>query len=93
MTRTIPTPETAVPDTDAPAGRCPHCERPFREEGLLALHVGEVHADAATEAEREAYEAAIEDERDALFLYQLKVTIALGLTYSTMAMLLLFILG
>jgi hypothetical protein len=93
MTRNIPTPETEVAETEAVAGRCPHCDRPFREEVLRDLHVGEVHHEDATDAERVAYEAALEEERDALFLYQLKVTVVLGLTYSTMAMLLLFLLG
>ena len=89
----IPTPTTDVPGGETPAARCPHCDRPFREVALRDLHVGEVHADEASEAEREGYEAALEEERDALFLYQLKVTVVLGLTYSTSALLLLFILG
>ena len=88
-----PAPETEVPAGEEPAGRCPHCDRPFREAALLDLHVGEAHPDAASAAEREAYATAREDERDALFLYQLKVTVVLGLTYSSMAMLLLFVLG
>ncbi len=92
-TTETPRPETEVPPGEEPAGRCPHCDRPFREADLLDLHVCEAHPEAATDAERVAYEDAIEAERDALFLYQLKVTVVLGLTYSSMAMLLLFILG
>lgn len=73
----ITAPETAVPPGDEPAARCPHCERPFRTERLRDLHVGEFH-DEATDAERDAYEAAREDESDELFLYHLKVIGTLG---------------
>lgn len=93
MTADLPTPETALPDEEAPAGRCPHCGRPFAEERLRDLHVGEVHGDEATDTERAAYEGALEDERDDLFFYQLKVAVALGLIYSSSALVLMFVLG
>ena len=91
--REIPVPETTLPDGEEPASRCPHCDRPFTSESLRDLHVGEVHDDVAADGECEAYDAALEDERDALFLYQLKVTVVLGLTYSSSALILLFVLG
>lgn len=93
MPHDIPTPETDVPAGEEPAARCPHCDRPFREVALRDLHVGEVHGEDASEPEVAVYEDALADERDALFLYQLKVTVVLGLTYSSSALLLLFILG
>jgi len=75
-------PETAVPPGETPAARCRHCGRPFPDEAGWALHVGEVHPDALDAAEREAYEAADAAERDDLFVYHMKVVVALGLLYS-----------
>jgi hypothetical protein len=66
----------AVP-SDEPAVRCPHCDRPFRRERFRDLHVGESHASACTDAERAAYDAASDDEADALFRYQLKLVAGL----------------
>lgn len=80
-------PETAVPDGETPAARCPYCDRPFRTERLRALHVGEVHADVCTDTERGAYDEAYEAESDELFVFHLKVMAALvlltfGLVYA-----------
>jgi hypothetical protein len=75
-------PETAVPPGETPAARCRHCGRPFPDEEGWALHVGEVHPEAVDAAEREAYEAADAAERDELFVYHMKVVVALGLLYS-----------
>lgn len=69
--------ETSVPDNETPAAQCPYCARPFRSEHLHALHVGEAHGEEYTEAEAAAYEAAYDDELDALFVYHLKVVAAL----------------
>jgi hypothetical protein len=69
-----------------PAARCRHCDRPFRSEDAWALHVGEVHPGALSDAEREAHEAADESEREALFVYHMKVVVALGLLYSTLVL-------
>jgi hypothetical protein len=69
-------PETVVPD-DADAERCPHCGRPFATRHLLALHVGNVHPDDATDDERAAYEAAYDQETDELFVYHLKIVAAI----------------
>ena len=74
-----------VPDGEEPAGRCPYCDRPFAAEDILALHVGERHADQATDDERVAYEAARRDESDELFVYHLKVVAALVLTFMAFA--------
>ncbi|PSP44992.1 hypothetical protein BRC68_00645 [Halobacteriales archaeon QH_6_64_20] len=79
--------DASVPANETPRARCPYCERPFRDEDLCALHLGESHWEACTDAEREAYEEAYDAESDALFLFQLKVVAALvflslGLTYT-----------
>ena len=66
----------------SPAARCRHCDRPFRSESAWALHLGEVHPDALSPDERKAYEAADADERDELFVYHMKVVVALGLLYA-----------
>ena len=66
-----------VPPGEEPAARCPHCGRPFRAERLRDLHVGEVHADACTDEERERYGAATEAEADDLFVFHLKVVAAI----------------
>lgn len=75
-------PETSVPAGEQPAGRCSYCGRPFATERLHALHVGETHPGRCTDAEREAYERARQDEDDELFLFHFKVVGALGVTYA-----------
>lgn len=82
------TPEQYTVD-DRTAERCPYCGRPLATDHLRALHVGERHADAMTDAEREAYEAAHEQENDDLFVFHIKViavvtlvTFAFVYTYS-----------
>lgn len=76
--------ETAVPP-DRPAERCPHCGRPFPTERLRALHVGVAHPASCTEAERDAYEAAVTDEDDDLFVYHLKVVAAVTVLFFAFA--------
>ena len=75
-TASVPDAELLVPDGEIPA-RCPYCDRPFRTEQFLALHLGDDHSESWTDAERAAYEAAREDEADALFVYHLKTVAAL----------------
>lgn len=58
---------------DREAEHCPYCGRPLASEHLRSLHVGERHADAMTEAETEAYEAANEEESEELFIFHIKV--------------------
>jgi hypothetical protein len=70
MTGTRPAPETAVPDDEEPAGRCPYCDRPFAEGRLIWLHVGEHHSGVElTDEHRRAVEVAREAESDELFFY------------------------
>jgi len=88
-----PDAETRVPDGERPAATCDYCGRPFVDEHLHWLHVGEHHGDALGPDERAAHEDALEAERDLLFFYQLKVAVALGLIYSTTALSMMFILG
>ena len=75
------TPEIAIPDGEEPPEHCPYCEQPFHTERLLALHLGEVHNEALTDAERAAYENAFDAESDELFIYHLKVIGALIVVY------------
>jgi len=68
--------DTVTPDytvDDETAERCPYCGRPLATEHLRTLHVGERHADAMTDAEREAYETASEEESENLFIFHIKV--------------------
>ncbi|WP_224332783.1 DUF7410 domain-containing protein [Haloprofundus halobius] len=85
-------PETFVPPGEKPVAVCPYCERPFKTERRCTLHVGEVHPDSdgahvsATSRDdpilRERYEAASEAEAEELFLFHLKVFVALGAVYA-----------
>lgn len=86
-------PETAVPSSAEPAARCPYCDRPFATSHRKRLHLGEAHDEQLGSKEREAYEAALETERDELFTYQLRVVVALGITYTIMVLILMVILG
>lgn len=79
---TAPDPTFEVPDGEDPAATCRHCDRPFRTERGLALHLGEHHAGGLDEVESAAYERASELERDELFYYHAKVVGALGALYS-----------
>ncbi|QLG63980.1 hypothetical protein HUG12_04035 [Halorarum salinum] len=79
--------DTRVPAGEDPAARCPYCDRPFRTGRLRDLHVGQVHAEGCSEAEREAYEEADEAELDDLFFYHIKVVVLIGLLFSA------FVLG
>lgn len=72
MSRPTPDPEFDVPADRTPAARCGYCGRPFHDERARDLHVGEVHAEACTAAERDAYEAARDAERDDLFYFHLR---------------------
>lgn len=77
--------EPATPSTgtafvvEDDAERCPHCGRPLADEHLLTLHIGEEHAEAMSEAEATAYEAAREQEDDDLFIFHIKVMAAITL--------------
>jgi len=76
-----PDPTVAVPEGEQPAARCRHCDRPFRDERLYALHLGEAHLDACSDAERERYEAIYDEENHDLFTFHVKVVVTLLVTY------------
>ncbi|QIB74606.1 hypothetical protein GL213_07875 [Halogeometricum borinquense] len=84
-------PETNIEPDETPVTACPYCDRPFRTDRLRVLHVGEAHADEWTPGERDAYESALDEEADELFLYHLKVVAALGSVYA--AFIILGIIG
>jgi hypothetical protein len=69
--------EMAVPPDETPSAHCPYCDRPFATEELCVLHLGDSHQDEWTETEREEHEDAYKTESDALFIYHMKVIIAL----------------
>lgn len=77
-----PRPEFDVPGGETPAASCRHCDRPFRSERALALHLEDVHPDSLDATEAAAAEKAVELERDDLFYYHAKVVGALGALYS-----------
>lgn len=87
------TAETRVPDDETPAAACPYCDRPFAGERARDLHVGEVHADVFTDAEREAYAAAEDDESDDLFRYHMKVFVAIGVVHAVLVALYMIAFG
>ncbi|WP_246391645.1 DUF7410 domain-containing protein [Halosimplex pelagicum] len=86
-----PSRDTAVPADEVPAAICPHCDCPFRSEHARDLHVGERHD--PTPAEQERYEAALETERDDLWLFHAKAVVALGVTYAATVILYMAVLG
>jgi len=85
----------SVPETraDEPAERCAHCDRPFRTAHLHALHVGERHPEVCTDAERDAYEAARDEETDELFVFHLKVIGGIGALWAVFVIAYMVVLG
>ncbi|WP_247001550.1 DUF7410 domain-containing protein [Halosolutus gelatinilyticus] len=73
--------EYEVPADETPEYSCHYCDRPFRTERQLALHVGTVHAEECTEAELEAFEAEQDDEQYELFTFHLKAAVSVFLLY------------
>ena len=67
-------PETDVQD-------CPYCDRPFAEADQRDIHIGVDHADAMTDEQREAFEAAWAAEDDALRQYRIIAVGVLVLIY------------
>lgn len=76
------TPGLEVAPDERVATRCPYCGRPFPRERLRTLHVGEAHPERYSEAEREAYETARDEESGELFVYHVKVVFALSIIYT-----------
>lgn len=71
---------------------CPRCGRPFRRAHQRDLHLGESHDDL-DDAERDAYEAAAQQEQDDLFFFHIKVVVALGVLYSSTVLLYTAVVG
>jgi hypothetical protein len=67
----------AIPDDEEPAGRCPFCERPFRHDRFLDLHLGQAHSPECDEDQIQRYEEANDAESDDLFVFHLKVVAAI----------------
>ncbi|WP_436927199.1 C2H2-type zinc finger protein [Halosimplex amylolyticum] len=69
-----------VPPDRTPV-ECEYCGRPLENEGLLALHRGQVHADVIGDEERAAYESTHEAETGQLRRFRLKALAVLILVY------------
>jgi hypothetical protein len=87
----FPEPATRVPEDDDPVAACPYCDRPFQGEHARDLHVGEAHD--PTPEERDRYEAALDVERDDLWLFHARAVIGLGVTYTATVILYMVVLG
>lgn len=72
--------ETDVPP-DATPHVCEHCGQPFARERHLALHRGLEHAASLSEAERQAYESAHDEEVEELRRFRLLALAALVALY------------
>lgn len=83
MSRSRAEPEFVVPEDEPAEARCPHCDRPFRTERLYDLHLGEIHPEACSEEELEAYEEAYDAESRDLFTFHAKIAVALLLLFFT----------
>jgi hypothetical protein len=82
---------TVVPDgytvpADAEPVTCEYCGAPFSDEEGLALHRGVEHGARLTDAEREAFRAAYEEESEELRLFRLKAVAALVAIYFVLLM-------
>lgn len=93
MTPSFLNPETAVLDDEPPAARCQYCNRPFDSDRSCALHIGEAHSHEWTKDEQLAYENAMEAEEDELWLYHMKIVVALGVTYAITVLIYMVVLG
>lgn len=94
MTETTSTTDAAFdhPD-DREVHECSHCGRPFASARQRDLHLGEVHGDDIDESEREAYEVAMDEERDELWLYHFKAVVVLLAIYMATGLLYLIVLS
>ncbi|MFC6734283.1 MULTISPECIES: hypothetical protein [unclassified Haladaptatus] len=90
---TTVTPDTVVFETDPPAVYCPYCERPFDTDLTLALHVGEAHQDEWSDTDQTAYEDALAEEDDDLWLYHMKIVVGLAILYGVFIAAYMIVLG
>lgn len=82
-----------MPDDETPAAECPYCGLPFQSEHARDLHVGQRHPDEATDAEREAYEAADEDELGDLWYFHMKVVFTIGVVHAVVILAYMIVWG
>lgn len=73
--------EYEVPADEEPAARCPYCDRPFKSTEYATFHVGVSHPEECTEAERDRFEEARDDEEYDLFTFHVKATVGVLFTY------------
>lgn len=84
-------PPVGAPDgysvpADADPVTCEYCGAPFTDDDSLALHWGVEHDASLTDAEREAFEAAYDDESEDLRLFRLKSIAVLVALYFVLLM-------
>lgn len=77
----------------ADAHDCPYCDRRFAEADWRDLHLGLDHEDALTDAQRDAYERALDAEEAGLRLFRYKAIGALVVIYFGFLLLYAFQLG
>lgn len=85
--------ETLVREGESVAGACPYCDRPFATGAAYDLHVGEVHEDACSTSEHEAYADTLAAEEDELFYFHLRVVAALAVLYTVLVLAYMVALG
>ncbi len=73
--------ESYVPSGEEGVERCSYCGRPFRDEHIYWLHIGEIHSDECNDEEMERYNEEFSDETDALFNFHMKVIVGVFLVY------------
>ncbi|MFB6113336.1 MAG: hypothetical protein ABEJ58_04445 [Halodesulfurarchaeum sp.] len=85
--------DTTVPPDVSVVEYCPYCDRPFPDERLRDIHVGEVHSEEMTNAEGDLFTEAKSAESDTLFVLHLGVIVALVVAFFAIAYLYAFILA
>ena len=92
MTTNPSTPEIIVPDDASEVFTCQYCDRPFPEERLRDLHLGDVHSTVLSDDEIEVYETARSDESDSLFVLHMAVVGFLVVVFFLIAYLNVFVM-
>jgi hypothetical protein len=82
MSPVTPEPETAIPEEGDVVARCSYCDRPFLNQRLHDLHLGEMHPETCTADQLETYRDAVERERDDIYLFHIKAVVTLGVLYT-----------
>lgn len=90
---TVTDPDIDVPPDEEPDATCPYCDRPFTRDAFRDLHLGEVHGEDLTDAEREAHAAAVDAEDEELFMYHLRIVAGIAVIYAVFVLVYMVVLG